>query len=169
MSENPVQTPPSPPEPSGGPSVGRIALIATLVYIGVILLFFIGGFTLAVVDIDRAAEVVRLLRDLFIIVLSMVSILIVIALAVLIVQIAGLVNLLQTEIKPLLENVQDTLKTAKGTAQFVGQNVAEPLIKVGGFMAGLAVFTRELGGIRRAIRPQPPSANGSSQGEQDAG
>lgn len=151
MSETPPTLPPS-PEPKGRWTVTRVAIIASGVFIGAVLLCFGSGFVFALTDIDRAGEFIRLIRDIFIIALSMSSILIVIALAVLILQIAGLVNLLQSEIKPLLENLQDTLNTTKGTVKFVGTNVAEPLIKAGSFVAGLTVFTRELGGIRRALR-----------------
>jgi hypothetical protein len=136
---------------SHGPSIIRIAIIASIVFVIMTLIPFAVGVGLALSDIDRAGEFIRLIRDVFIIVLSMGSILIVIALTVLIIQIASLVNLLQTEIKPLLENLQKTMTTVSGTAKFVGANVAQPLIKAGGFMAGVAVFARELGGIRKAL------------------
>jgi hypothetical protein len=147
---------------TGGMSIGRIALLASGGFLAVVLLPFLAGILLAAADVGRAGEIIRLIRDLFIIMLSMASILIVIALTVLIVQVASLVNLLQTEIKPLLENMQKTMTTVSGTARFVGANVAGPLIKAGGFMAGLGVFARELGGIRRALRQD--EVNGRESG-----
>lgn len=147
-----VTPPPLPDSPEkGGMSIIRIAIIASIVFVIMTLIPFAVGVGLALSDIDRAGEFIRLIRDVFIIVLSMGSIMIVIALTVLIIQIASLVNLLQTEIKPLLENLQKTMTTVSGTAKFVGANVAQPLIKAGGFMAGVAVFARELGGIRKAL------------------
>ena len=61
-------------------------------------------------------------------------------------------NLIQTETKPILDDAAAAAKIAKGTAEFVGDNVAEPIIKTGSFFAGLGVFLREVGGIRRALR-----------------
>ncbi|HEX2620324.1 MAG TPA: hypothetical protein VHL11_09260, partial [Phototrophicaceae bacterium] len=86
-------------------------------------------------------------------------------LVILVIQVAGLVTLLQADIKPLLLNLQETLNMAKGSAQFVGENLASPLIKAGGFFAGASVFLREFGGLRRAIRRTPQaeeSQNGKS-------
>lgn len=147
-----TSSPPVPDAPeSHGPSIIKVAIIASVVFFAVVFLIFAFGVVFALSDIDRAGEFIRLIRDVFIIVLSMSFLMIVAALTVLIIQVASLANLLQTEIKPLLENLQATMNTVSGTARFVGANVAQPLIKAGGFMAGVAVFARELGGIRRAL------------------
>lgn len=126
--------------------------------VALILLIFGGGFFWLSRDPQSAGNFLRTLRDLFLIVLALQSILITLALVILILQLANLVNLLQTEIKPLLTNLQETLNTAKGSAQFVGENLAAPLIKTGGFLAGASVFIREVGGLRRAVR-RPDSSN----------
>lgn len=128
----------------------------------IIVLIFAGGLLLAFNDVERAGNFIRVIRDLFIIVLALQSLIIVAALVILILQLAGLINILQTEIKPVLENLQATLNTAKGTIRFVGDNVAGPVVKAGGFFAGLSVFMREIGGIRRAVRHDE---NGASADE----
>jgi uncharacterized protein YoxC len=87
-----------------------------------------------------------------IIILALQGIVIVVALAVLILQVARLINLLQNEVIPILENTKDTLNTAKGTVEFVSSNVTEPLLRASAFTAGLRVLFSEVGGIRRAIR-----------------
>lgn len=146
-------------------TVQRVMILAVVIFVILVLLPFIAGIVFAISDFQNAGEIIRLVRDIFIIVLSMVSILIALALAILVIQVAGLMNLLQTEIKPLLENLTDTANSARGTVKFVGDNVTKPLIRARGFMAGLSVFTREAGGIRRAVRSEKRDA--VSTGDRD--
>jgi hypothetical protein len=142
---------------------GRGLKFYMLLFLGgfaaLILLIFLIGVGLAVIaDPGPTSERVSLLRDIFIIVMALEVIVIIVALAALIVQFARLINLLQNEIKPILDNAQEATDTAKGTAKFVGSNVTEPIVRSQAFLAGFAVFVREIGGIRRAIRP---SRNGA--------
>ncbi len=128
-------------------------MIAGGALIGVILLVFASGVLLALLtNAEQTAPRIQIIRDIFLIILSLQGILIVVALAVLVLQIARLINLLQNEIKPILENTQETLTTAKGTVEFVSKNVAEPVVYVNGFLAGVLVLFRELFGLRRALR-----------------
>jgi hypothetical protein len=129
-------------------------MIAGGVVVGIIVLLFIISFVFAIANVQGAAEFFSIIRDVLIIVLMLQGILIAVALVVLVVQVANLVNLLQSEIKPALDNLQSTLNTVKGSAQFVSESVASPLVKFGGFTAGASVFIRELGGIRRVVRRQ---------------
>ncbi len=133
----------------------RIAVASGVALLLPLIITFIVGFfgSRDGAGIEGTAAFIQILRDVFIIILAFQSIIIAVALAVLVLQVAGLINLLQNEIKPVLENIQATLNTARGTIRFVGDNVATPVIKAGGFIAGLAVFLREVGGIRRAVRP----------------
>jgi hypothetical protein len=90
----------------------------------------------------------RGLRDFFIVVLALQGILISIALVILIVQISALVNLLNNEIRPILEEAKDTIQTAKGTTKFVGDNVATPLIEARSAARGAMTFWRVLTDVR---------------------
>lgn len=145
-------------EDDSGLGVVKITMIVTGVLTGLILLIFVAGLIIAVfADSAYWAPRFRIIRDSFVLLMALESIMIVISLAVLVIQVARLANLLQSEVKPVLDNAQETLSTAKGTTQFVGKNVAEPVIKFQAFFAGLWVFIRELGGIRRAIRKKPKS------------
>jgi heme/copper-type cytochrome/quinol oxidase subunit 2 len=139
-------------------TVTRVAMIAGAVFGGIVVLLFVISFFFSIANVQGAVEFFRVLRDVFIIILALQAILITVALVVLVIQVANLVNLLQTEIKPLLLNLQETLNTAKGSAQFVGESLATPIIKASGFFAGAGVFLREVGGIRRAIRRSPSAA-----------
>jgi len=70
------------------------------------------------------------LRDVFIIFMALESLIIGIALVVLIVQLSTLINLLQNEIRPIINSTNETVNTIKGTARFVSDNLAEPVIKI---------------------------------------
>jgi hypothetical protein len=76
-------------------------------------------------------------RDIFIIILAMESMVIGVALIVLLIQLASLINLLQNEVKPILYATSETVNTLRGTAQFLGESVVEPVIKLNGYLAGL--------------------------------
>lgn len=156
MSVNSPQIPP--PAAATPPSrwtFENIAKIVAVAIIGVIFLIFLFGVLFALfTDAEQTAAKIQIIRDLFIIVLSLQGILIVVALAVLILQVARLINLLQNEVMPILNNARETLNAAKGTVDFVGTNVTDPLIRVSGFLAGARVLFAELGGIRRAVRSE---------------
>ena len=148
---------PAPEEKSSGMDIKRMVVIGGAVLIGAIALVLILGVILAATNSTTVATIVQIVRDIVIILLALEGILIVLALAILILQVARLINLLQTEVKPVLDNAQETMKTAQGTMEFVTNNVAEPIIKASGFLAGASVVARNVFGIRRAIRRKPRS------------
>ncbi len=76
-------------------------------------------------------------RDMFLIFMALESLIIGAALVVLIVQIAMLINLLNNEIKPVLEATNETIATLRGTTQFLSENLVEPVIKLNSYIAGL--------------------------------
>jgi|FLYN01.1.fsa_nt_gi hypothetical protein len=140
-------------EKGDGWSVTRIAKWAAGILILIFALIFIIGLAFALfADAEQTSFRFQVVRDVVVIIIGIEGILIIVAIAVLIMQVARLVNLLQTEVRPILDNAEAAARSAKGTAEFVGNNVAEPVIKASAFFAGLGVFLRELGGIRRAIR-----------------
>ncbi len=77
------------------------------------------------------------IRDIFIIFMALESLIIGAALIVLIVQIAGLINLLQNEVKPILQSTNETINTLRGTTEFLSENLVEPVIKLNSYVAGL--------------------------------
>ncbi|KXK15818.1 MAG: hypothetical protein UZ14_CFX002000255 [Chloroflexi bacterium OLB14] len=85
------------------------------------------------------------IRDVFIIVVALETLVIGVALIVLIVQLASLINLLQNEIRPILDATNETVNTLRGTAEFLGENVVEPVIKLNGYLAGLKRMLELLG------------------------
>jgi hypothetical protein len=75
------------------------------------------------------------IRDITIIFLGAVGLLLGIASVVLAVQVARLVNLIQNEVKPVLESANETLATVRGTANFLSDNLVEPVMRLGSFFA----------------------------------
>jgi hypothetical protein len=88
------------------------------------------------------------IRDVFIIVVALESLLIGVAMIVLVVQLASLINLLQNEVRPILKATTDTVNNLRGTAEFLGENVVEPVIKMNSYLAGLYRML-ELMGIKK--------------------
>jgi membrane protein implicated in regulation of membrane protease activity len=83
------------------------------------------------------AAVTTQIRDVFIIFMALEFMVLGIALVILIVQLAKLVNLLQNEVKPILEATSETVNTLKGTTEFLSENLVGPVIKLNGYLAGL--------------------------------
>lgn len=130
----------------------------------IILVLFVGGLILALTgDPAQTAPRIGMIRDIFIIILAFEFILVVLALVALILQVARLISTVEDEIKPIIENTKETLETAKETAQFVGKNVTSPLVGAQAFFAGLFVFLRDIGGIRRAIRKTTPKGGNNGK------
>ena len=102
----------------------------------VIILVLVVLATIYLVNPDNSAMTEQI-RDVFIIFMALVSLIIGIALVVLIVQISSLINLLQNEIRPIIISTNETVNTLKGTAKFMSDNLAEPVIKVNQYAAML--------------------------------
>ncbi len=116
------------------------------IVIGVIVLLVLLG--LAIFFLLQPTTPTDKIRDVFIIVVALETLVIGVALIVLIVQLASLINLLQNEVKPILHATSDTVNTLRGTAEFLGENVVEPVIKLNGYMAGMTRML-ELMGLRK--------------------
>ncbi len=102
-----------------------------------------------------------IIRDIAIIIIAVQSIVIGILIAVLIWQIWRLVKILETEVKPIIEDTQATVNTVRGTANFVSDTVVQPVIRTNRAVArwtGVArAFRRDLGELvpkRRRAKPE---------------
>jgi hypothetical protein len=138
-------------------SLIKFILIISVPPIIFIIVLFGGGILLALfTDPSQTAPRIGMIRDIFIIILAFEFILVILALVALILQVARLISTVQDEIKPIIESTKETIETAKETAQFVSKNVTSPIVNAQAFFAGLFVFLRDVGGIRKAIRRTPP-------------
>lgn len=113
----------------------------------VLVILVIGGFVWMI-----QANATSVVRDVFIILMAVVLLFIGVMLLALVYQMAALTRMLRDEIKPLLENVQETVNTARGTTMFVSDNVVRPMIGVAGTVAGVARVISLLGDLRRPRR-----------------
>ncbi|MBI5842662.1 MAG: hypothetical protein HZB19_21435 [Chloroflexi bacterium] len=120
--------------------------IMTAVIAGaVILLALLGA---AIYFLLQPATPTDRIRDVFIIVVALETLVIGVALIVLIVQLASLINLLQNEVRPILHATSETVNTLRGTAEFLGESVIEPVIRLNGYLAGMQRML-ELMGIKK--------------------
>ena len=123
----------------------------TMIGIAIGVLVILGLLMTAIVLMLRSetsGETVGKIRDVFVIVMALMSLFIGVAVVILVVQVASLVNLVQNEIRPILKATNETVNTLRGTAEFLGENVVEPVIKLNGYLAGLQRVL-ELMGIKR--------------------
>jgi len=108
-----------------------------ILYVGIGLVIFLGLiagiFFLSTTSLDTTSRI----RDIFIILIALEFLVIGLALVILIVQLATLINLLQNEIKPILNSTNETVNTLRGTASFLSDNLVEPVIKLNEYLAGL--------------------------------
>jgi amino acid permease len=105
----------------------------------------LGLLILAIYGLTRDAGVTENIRDIFIIFMALISIVIGAALVVLIVQIASLINLLNNEIKPILDATNETIATLRGTTEFLSANLVEPVVKLNSYLAGLTKALEMIG------------------------
>ncbi len=123
------------PEPSLTPEQRRLIILGFLASIVIAALA-----ATAIYFMVQNPAVTTVIRDIFIIFLAIESMFIGFALVVLMVQMARLTNLLQHEIKPILESTNETINTVRGTAIFVSENIVEPVMKINSYIAALSKF-----------------------------
>lgn len=142
-------TAPIEPQPSQrGVMIGAVAAVIVLL---VLLITAVWALTLPSTDTAK-------IRDIFIIFMALESLLLMLVLVILIVQIARLINLLQNEIKPILDSTNETVSTLRGTTAFLSDNLVEPVIKLNEYTAGLQQLMAALGLLRK--KPNKPSNKG---------
>ena len=113
---------------------------STLIIIGIALIFLVivvGSFVLLMKAPDTA---VAQMRDVFIIFLALQSLLIGFVLVILMIQLSRLINLLNNEIKPILESTNETVSNLRGTTTFLSENLVQPVIKMNEYLAGITKF-----------------------------
>lgn len=124
------------PQLPAGEEVKSKSKVWLVVLIGLVLLALIVGAVILLMS--SGSENVGKIRDIFLIFMALESLIIGIVLVILIVQLAVLINLIQNEIKPILQATNETVNTLKGTTTFLSDNLSEPVIKLNEFLAGLS-------------------------------
>lgn len=110
------------------------------VIVGVVVLsltILAGIITMVVSLSHQPPETTARIRDIFIIMMAVEFLIVGVALVVMIIQLAALINLLQNEIKPILNSTRETVANLRGTTKFLSDNMVEPVIKLNGYLAGI--------------------------------
>jgi hypothetical protein len=111
------------------------------IVLGVVAFIIVALIIVAAVLLIRSSnETTGRIRDVFIILMALESLVIGAALVILIVQLATLINLLQNEVKPIIQSTNETVNTLRGTVTFLSDNLSEPVIKLNAYLAGLKSF-----------------------------
>ncbi len=140
------------PVPSQGseqvdPEVARRQRVI-MISIIIAAIIFIALIVLAVIFLIQPGTPTEKIRDIFIIFMALESLVIGAALVILIIQIASLINLLQNEVKPILDATNETVSNLRGTTSFLSENLVEPVVKMNTYMAGVQRML-ELLGLKR--------------------
>lgn len=134
------------PDASGGlgsGSAGRGPSTAVMVFVAIlVILLFVGFVALAIWLAATQAPTVAAVRDILIIVLALESCIFGVVIMLLLIMVMRLVNMLEFEIKPILEKTNETVSTLQGTTTFVSQNVVKPAIRT----------TAQIAGVRQALK-----------------
>ncbi|HEX9019006.1 MAG TPA: hypothetical protein VF806_07455 [Anaerolineaceae bacterium] len=135
---------PALPPPSGETTGGKApdgksakAPVGLIIGAVVLILVVIAG---AVLLLRSDNATTGRVRDIFIILMALESLVIGVALVILIIQLATLINLLQNELKPIIQSTNDTVNTLRGTVTFLSDNITEPVIKLNTYLAGIKQF-----------------------------
>lgn len=100
---------------------------------GIVLLAILVGAIIFLLNSDKTPTI----RDIFVILLGFELFVIGFAAILLIVQTTKLINMFQHEIKPVLDAANETMSTLRGTALFISDAFAEPVIKLNGYFASI--------------------------------
>ena len=100
------------------------------------------------------------IRDIAIIVVAIESIFVFLLLGILAWQVWRLTKMIQTEVKPILDDAQETLGTLRGTTTFVSDHVVTPVVSTTGKVAGVRRTASVLAGelMPRRKKAAPPTA-----------
>jgi hypothetical protein len=122
---------------------GRLFLFGAIL---IVLLLAVG---IGLFLLSRNAALTSTARDIFLILLALEFMVVGVAVIVLAVQIARLTLLLEMEIRPMLENANDTLDTLRGTTLFLSESLVEPVVKLQSSLAAIQRVLEVLGLFRK--------------------
>ena len=124
------------------------AIPTVYIIIGVVVLIVLGlalaaGILFLATNYSAELEAVR---DVFIIALALESCVFGVVLMLMLIMLIRLVNTVEFEIKPILEQTNETIGTVRGTTNFVSKNVIDPVVKTKSYVVGVRQGVRALFG-----------------------
>jgi hypothetical protein len=120
-----------------------------LIGLGVLVVLLIAAAVAGAIFLVNRPDLAASVRDVFIIFMALEFMVIGVALVILIFQLAVLTNMLQHEIKPILDSTSETINTVRGTTTFISENLVEPIVKLNSYMAAIAQVVDSLGALGR--------------------
>lgn len=157
----PEELSPTPEQPTASPKELKQQRQITLVLAGILTVFIV--FTLvSVYFLLQPTTNTEKISDVFIIFLALESMILLLVMVILIYQLSVLINLLQNEIRPIMDSTNETVSTMRGTVTFLSENLSEPVIKLNEYLAGITQLYALLRIARKSKKPQKKS---NSQGE----
>lgn len=100
-------------------------------------ILFVGLLVAAVWGMLANPEFTATLKDITVIAVAVMLVLIAFTLVILVIQLARLANMVQNEVRPLLDSANDAVNTVRGTAEFLSENLSEPVIKLNSYLSGV--------------------------------
>ena len=136
---------PATPQSSTQSDKKLISVSPVYIVLGTLLVIaLLAGFIWLIVWLAQPprAAAVEAVRDIVIIGLALESCLFGIVLMLMLVMLIRLVNMVEFEIKPILEKTDETVGTIRGTTRFVSRNVVKPVTEA----------RAQVAGVRRALK-----------------
>jgi hypothetical protein len=146
--QEPGSTPPAlPPSPEVDPAVARRQklIVAALIVGGILFIIVLCIIGWALLQPSVPTETIK---NVFIIFLAIEMLIVGVAVVVLAAQVATLINLLQNEIRPMLQSTNETINTLRGTTEFLSENLVEPVMQLNEYLASLKRML-ELMGLKK--------------------
>ncbi len=128
----------------------RSRLQRRLYLFGGVLFLLLAAVGIGLFLLSRNEALTSTARDIFLILLALEFMVVGVAVIVLAVQIARLTLLLEMELRPMLENANDTLDTLRGTTLFLSESLVEPVVKLQSTLAGIQRVLKVLGLFRKS-------------------
>ena len=96
---------------------------------------------------------IEAMRDVFIMLFALTSCSAVVVMTMVFIALIRLINMIDYELRPILEKTTETMAMVQETTQFVSKNVVQPTIKTTSFLAGVNRGLRTLFGPRKRNLP----------------
>lgn len=115
----------------GSPSKGIVIVLILL------LVVIVGLLGAGIYFLSQPGAPTETIRDVIVIIVAFEFMIVGLAALILLVQLARLVNLIQNELRPIIDSASEAANTLRGTAQFLSKNLVSPVINVNSAMAAV--------------------------------
>jgi len=103
----------------------------------------IGLIVLGIIYLSKPGVPTAQIRDIFIIFMALEALVIGVALIILVIQVASLLNLVNNEIRPIISDAQETITNIRSTSTFLSDELVKPAIKLNSFRGGIQTNSKD--------------------------